>query len=195
MVQNMNEKKPSLSERARNKIASIRRRLIMRIVSGGYRYVHSTECVDLMWDVRKNFYKSKMAFCGDGVQIYPSVVIHGPESVRIGTGTSLNSFIHIWGNGGVTIGDRVMIASHTIITSLTHDYTQADMTKTYIPKPVTIEDDVWIGSNAIILPGVRIGKGSVIGAGSIVTSDIPPYALAYGTPAKVMKYRPQEVQR
>jgi acetyltransferase-like isoleucine patch superfamily enzyme len=69
------------------------------------------------------------------------------------------------------------------------------MTKTYIPKPVTIEDDVWIGSNAIILPGVRIGKGSVIGAGSIVTSDIPPYALAYGTPAKVMKYRPQEVQR
>jgi acetyltransferase-like isoleucine patch superfamily enzyme len=195
MVENMNEKRPSLSERVRNKLASIRRRMIMRILSGGYRYVNSTEYVDLMWDVRKDFYKTTMAFCGDGVQIYPYVVIHGPENVRIGSGSSLNSFIHIWGNGGVTIGDRVMIASHTIITSLTHDYTQVDMTKTYIPKPVTIEDDVWIGSNAIILPGVKIGRGSVIGAGSIVTSDIPPYALAYGIPAKVMKSRPPEVQR
>ncbi len=195
MVENMNEKRPSLSERARNKLASIRRRMIMRILSAGYRYVNSTEYVDLMWDVRKGFYKTKMAFCGEGVQIYPYVVIHGPKNVRIGSGSSLNSFVHIWGNGGVTIGDRVMIASHTIITSLTHDYTQVDMTKTYIPKPVTIEDDVWIGSNAIILPGVKIGRGSVIGAGSIVTSDIPPYALAYGIPAKVMKSRPPEVQR
>ena len=51
--------------------------------------------------------------------------------------------------------------------------------------PVIIEEDVWIGSNAIILPGIRIGRGSVIGAGSVVTKDIPPYSVAYGNPAEI----------
>ena len=54
---------------------------------------------------------------------------------------------------------------------------------------IIVEDDVWIGMNAIILSGVKIGKGAVIGAGSVVSKDIPPYAIAVGNPCKVVKYR------
>ena len=54
-------------------------------------------------------------------------------------------------------------------------------------KPITIEDDVWIGGGAIILPGVTIGKGSVIGTGSVVTKSIPPYSVAAGNPCRVIK--------
>ena len=55
--------------------------------------------------------------------------------------------------------------------------------------PVVIEDDVWIGSRVIIMPGVHIGEGCVIGTGTIVTKNIPPYAVAVGVPAKVIKFR------
>ena len=78
-----------------------------------------------------------------------------------------------------------MIGSHVAITSLTHDYTEDNMYNTTLAKPVVIEDEVWIGAHAIILPGTRVGRGAVIGAGSVVTRDIPPYAVAYGVPAKV----------
>jgi len=55
--------------------------------------------------------------------------------------------------------------------------------------PVRIEDDVWIGARAIILPGIKIGKGAIIGSGAVVTKDVPPYAICAGNPARVIKYR------
>ena len=57
------------------------------------------------------------------------------------------------------------------------------------PRAVIIEDDVWIGARVTILPGVHIGKGSVLGAGSVITADVPPYAVVGGNPARVLKYR------
>jgi len=108
----------------------------------------------------------------------------------LGSDVSIASFVHIWGGGGVTIGDRVMIGAHTSITSLTHDYTQVEMYKTLIPKPVTIGNDVWIGSNCVIMPGINISNGAVIGAGSVVTNDVPERAIVAGVPARILKYRP-----
>lgn len=91
---------------------------------------------------------------------------------------------------GGKIGNRVMIATHSIITSLTHDYNLENMRRApAIAKEVIIQDDVWIGSGVIIMPGVRIGKGAIIGANSVVTKDIPANAIAYGIPAKIIKYR------
>jgi Acetyltransferase (isoleucine patch superfamily) len=93
----------------------------------------------------------------------------------------------MWGGGGITIGNDVMIAAHTIISSQTHDPNAPLFRETQIMKPVVIEDNVWIGSGAIILPGVHIGTGSVIGAGSVVTKDVPPGSVVVGGPSKVIR--------
>ncbi|HPR92761.1 MAG: CatB-related O-acetyltransferase [Syntrophomonadaceae bacterium] len=74
-----------------------------------------------------------------------------------------------------------------------HDYISADINPTPMD-PVIIGNDVWIGTNAVILRGVTVGDGAVIGAGAIVTRDVPPYAIVTGVPAKVLKYRLSQEQ-
>lgn len=85
------------------------------------------------------------------------------------------------------IGDNVLIASHTIITSLTHDPNAEIYRETLIKKKVKIGNNVWIGAGAIILPGVTIGDGAIIGAGSVVTKDIPPNTIVAWVPAKFIR--------
>lgn len=85
----------------------------------------------------------------------------------------------VYGNGGVEIGDHVLMAANTTIASLNHRFgesAQPIATQGLALKPVVIEDDVWIGLNVTIVPGVRIGRGSVIAAGSVVHADVPPYS-------------------
>jgi maltose O-acetyltransferase len=95
--------------------------------------------------------------------------------------------------GGVEMGNHIMVAPNCLITSGGHgtELSKGPMIFQKCPsqKKVIIEDDVWIGGNTVILPGVRIGKGAVIGAGSVVSKDVPPNAIAVGNPAKVVKYR------
>lgn len=86
----------------------------------------------------------------------------------------------------VIIGDRVLIGTSVSIISAGHE-TDLRSRKEMVEfgHPVFIEDDSWIGSNVVIMPGVRIGKGSTVGAGSVVTRDIPDYSVAYGNPCRV----------
>jgi len=130
--------------------------------------------------------------CGKNPTIFMPIVISEPENVEIGDDVSLAPFVHIWGGGGIKIGHRVMIASHTAITSLTHDYCHMRMYGTIIKKAIVIEDDVWIGGHCVVLPGIIIGKGSVIGAGSIVTRNVEPNAIMAGVPARLLKYRSED---
>ncbi len=124
-----------------------------------------------------------------GLRIQPPVVIEHPENVMIGQGCSIAAFLHVWGKGGVTIGNRVLIASHVAIVSQTHDYTKHPMTESAVCKPVTIEDDVWLGTHASIMPGVKIGRGAVIGAGAVVTKDVEPFSINVGVPARKVGQR------
>ena len=96
-------------------------------------------------------------------------------------------------HGPVTIGDYVMMAPEVIIYTNGHEFgdlcvPMCEQGETS-HQPVVIEDDVWIGRRAMIMPGVRIGKGSVIGASAVVTKDVPPYSVVGGVPAKVIKRR------
>jgi acetyltransferase-like isoleucine patch superfamily enzyme len=127
--------------------------------------------------------------CGKRLQVQRPFVIVAPRQVHIGDDVALAAFLHIWGAGGVMIGNRVMIGSHTAITSVTHDYSLRTMRDSLIMKPVVIEDDVWIGAHCTILPGLRIGHGAVVGAGAVVTRDVPPEAIVAGVPAHVLKFR------
>ena len=92
--------------------------------------------------------------------------------------------------GPVEIGSHVNMAQGITVTALNHNF---DDTEKRIDEqgvstnPVTIEDDVWIGANAVILPGVTIGNHCVVAAGAVVTKDVPPHSLVAGVPAKVIK--------
>ena len=95
----------------------------------------------------------------------------------------------MWGQGKITIGNDCLIASHVSINSVTHD-AKADLyTSTAIEKEVIIGNNVWIGSHAVILPGIKIGDNAIVGAGAVVTKDVPAGAVVVGVPAKVIRYK------
>lgn len=90
--------------------------------------------------------------------------------------------------GKITIGDYVMLGPNVQLATACHPLNHEDRRKGLeFSKPIVLEDDVWIGAGAIILPGVTIGKGAVIGAGSVVTKDVPPFTVYGGNPAKYIK--------
>ena len=92
--------------------------------------------------------------------------------------------------GPVTIGSHVNLAQGITVTALNHNFENAEKhidEQGVSTTPVTIEDDVWIGANAVILPGVHIGNHCVVAAGAVVTKDVPPHSLVGGVPAKIMK--------
>ncbi len=136
----------------------------------------------------KQFLK-KLKSCGQNVSIRQPVCFEGMEFIEIDDNVSIAAFVHIWGYGGVKIGKGVMIASHTAISTITHDHTKEEMIKTVVAKPIVIEDGVWIGAHAVIVPGVTIKKGAVIAAGSVVLDDVEAYQIVGGVPAKLIKDR------
>lgn len=129
---------------------------------------------------------------GEGVSIVGTVVpvelgTYEKGRIEIGERTFINYGTSITARASVKIGAHCFLGHYTFIM----DNHQHDVDKHWIlppSAPVVIEDNVWIGAKAVILPGVRIGHNAVIGAGSIVTSDIPPRCVAAGNPARVLRY-------
>lgn len=120
-----------------------------------------------------------------------------PENIYIGNNVWLGKNIEIDATGGVSIGDSSILAQNICIMTRTHNYNSDDLEalpfdNIMLISSVIIEEYVWIGRNVSILPGVRIGKGAVIGAFSVVSKDVPDYAVVVGNPAKVVKYRNKE---
>lgn len=121
-----------------------------------------------------------------------SVVAANRGKVVIGANSWIGPHCVLHGNGGLRVGDNVMIASHCAISTVAHQHDRLDipMSEQGVHcEPVIIEDDVWIGTGAVILKGVRIGRGSIVGAGAVVTRDLPPHSIAMGVPARVTGYR------
>jgi acetyltransferase-like isoleucine patch superfamily enzyme len=112
------------------------------------------------------------------------------RNTHLGRNCSFNGLI-VRGDGKVIIGDNFHSGEDIVIITRNHNYEGNSLPYdgTYIYKDVIIEDNVWIGSRSIILNGVTIGEGAIIQAGSVVTSDIPKYAIAGGHPAIVFKSR------
>ncbi|MCK1564122.1 acyltransferase [Bradyrhizobium sp. 173] len=138
------------------------------------------------------YWQIRLGSVGPDTRIYPTVRIYRPSSVHVGANSVLNDFVHIWGAEGVYIGNNTLIASHTVITSQTHDVNALASGKLYRETntggPITIGNNVWIGSNAVILPGVTVGDGSIVGAGAVVTRDIAAGTLVMGIPARVVRH-------
>lgn len=125
------------------------------------------------------------------------IKITGPcyvnDKTEIGSNTVING-IRVIGSGACTIGSYCHIAYGATVITMNHNYKGNGIPydDTDIEKPVKIKDFVWIGANVTILPGVTIGEGAIIQAGSVVRKSIPSLALAGGNPAEVFKYRDEE---
>ena len=125
------------------------------------------------------------------------------KRVNIEKGAEFSSLVEIGDDSGigiraqiagkVIIGNNVMMGPDVCIYARNHAFTRTDIPMNAqgfgIEKPVVIEDDVWIGARVIILPGVYVGTGAIIGAGAVVTKDVPAYAVVGGNPAQVIKMR------
>ena len=127
---------------------------------------------------------------GKGVRLRHNVKIFSKkDNLIIGAETFVNNNVYFDCPGSIKIGKNCDIGFNVSFVTATHeiisDYEHNRAFKTF---DVIVEDFVWIGCNATILPGVKIGKGSVIGAGSVVTKDIPENVLAVGIPAKIIRY-------
>ncbi|PPI86014.1 acyltransferase [Marinobacter maroccanus] len=124
--------------------------------------------------------------------IYPNTWIFPGKGLVVGDDVDLALGVIITTNGGVLIGDRVLIGYRSQILSANHRIPEGKgqiFGSGHNYAEVNIGDDVWIGANVIVLPGVTIGEGAVIAAGSVVTGDVPAFCIAAGVPARVIKER------
>jgi len=171
----------------------------------------------LIYGLRRTYWKLRLKHLGKNVRIEKGVIIANPKVVSIGDHSWIDkytiieggkgieigryvhvaTFCHLQGGGTLKIGDYVGISSGTKIYSDTNYYTKR-MTAAAPPDQqdikkgaVIIGKDAFLGLNSVVLPGVKIGEGAVIGAGSLVNKNILRWSIAVGSPAKVIKMRPK----
>jgi acetyltransferase-like isoleucine patch superfamily enzyme len=123
---------------------------------------------------------------------YPGVWIMPGRGLSVGDDVDFALGVIVTTGGGVEIGNRVLIGYRTQILSTNHripEGTSRIFDAGHVGDNVRIANDVWIGANCIILPGVSIGEGAVVAAGSVVTGDVEPFAVVAGVPARIIRHR------
>lgn len=154
----------------------------------GYRMLNTIQALDVWpYQVRRVFLRA-MGHDLHGTARIMSGVHFTLGRVRIGPGAFINHGCLLDAAGGIAIGSRVHLAPRVAVHTSTHAFGDASCRAgTLIVRPVTIEDGVWIGAGAQLLPGCRVGKGAMIGAGALVLKDVESSALYVGTPAKFVR--------
>lgn len=150
-----------------------------------FKEIHTTTFLSIFASVRNH----KNIKLGKNSMINRNVILW-PTSLVIGNGCQINPGTVIYGN--VIIGNDVLIAPNCVISGGNHKFESIKQTissQGSNQKGIKISNDVWIGSNCCLLDGISIGEGAIIGAHSVVTKDIPDYAIAYGSPATIRKFR------
>jgi len=164
--------------------------------------------------LRRLYYKPRFRYMGRNVNILPGCTIRGEGNmilgnnvgiglyaqlyagiqegsgfIEIGNNTALNSYVMLNADigGEIRIGKNVLIGPNVVLRASNHVFEKKEMlirNQGHNSGKIMVGDDVWIGANAVVLPDVEVGMGAVIGAGSVVNKNIPPYAVAGGVPAK-----------
>jgi maltose O-acetyltransferase len=125
---------------------------------------------------------------GEDVDFRPPFVVEYGHHVSIGRGTFINTDFLVLGGGHVTIGEHVLIGPSCRFYTPNHPLDPDDRRAGYERvAPIVVGDNVWFGGSVVVLPGVTIGENSVVGAGSVVTRDVPPGVVVAGNPARVIK--------
>lgn len=148
------------------------------------------------WGIAARYILYKIMFnkLGKRTVIMEGVKFLFPEGMQIGDNCSINECCYFHARGGIKLGNWVRIGPNVGFFTWNHGHSDPDKPikqQGFILKPIVVEDDVWIGNNATILQGVTIGAHSIIGAGAVVTKDVPLYSIVGGVPAKLIKDRRQ----
>jgi len=137
--------------------------------------------------LRRFFYRICGIKIGPGSTIHMGARFYDPRNIEVGKDSIIGEGAVLDGRDKLKIGNHVDIASQVMIYNSKHDINDPNFSA--INAPVIIDDYVFIGPRAVILPGVKIGKGAVIAASAVVTKDVPPYAVVGGVPAKIIGER------
>lgn len=122
----------------------------------------------------------------ESFMMFPPFYTDCGQNITVGKNVFINSCCNFQDQGGITIGENSQIGHKVTLATLNHGLAPEDRGTLY-PAPITIGKNVWIGAAATVLPGITIGHNSIIGAGSVVTKDIPPNSIAVGNPCRVIK--------
>lgn len=122
----------------------------------------------------------------ESTTVLPPLYIDYGKPVTIGKRCFIQQCCTFFGRGGIEIGDDVFIGPKCNLITINHDVNPDNRSATY-GKPIKIEDKVWLGINATVLPGVTLGYGCIVGANSVVTKDVPPMTIVAGNPARIIK--------
>ena len=118
--------------------------------------------------------------------IFPPFYTDCGKNIFIGKNVFINSGCRFQDQGGIKIGDGVLIGHNVVLATINHDIDPSKRSDMHLA-PIVIGNNVWIGANATVLPGVTIGDGAIIAAGAVVTKDVPANVIVGGIPAKIIK--------
>lgn len=136
--------------------------------------------------IRELFSKLTESEIDETFGLFPPFYTDCGKNIKIGKNVFINACCRFQDQGGIEIGDGSLIGHNTTIATLNHDFNPLKR-QNLTPSPVKIGKNVWIGSDCTILPGVTIGDGAIVGAGSVVTKSIPTNTIAVGNPARIIK--------
>lgn len=163
----------------------------MLIAAAFYLYNHFVGQIPVYW-IRHMYIRRVLGIhLGKNASIHMGCFFTGKDTI-IGDRSVINRRCHLDGRGPLRIGCDVSISPHVYLVTLTHKVN--DPMFNAVAEPVVIEDRAWIGAKAMLLPGVRIGTGGVVGAGSVVTRDCPAFVIVAGNPAKQIGIRSQDLK-
>ncbi len=148
----------------------------------------------LVYSLNRIYLKILGVKFGKNLQIVLIYRIAAAKKIKIGDNAYIRRSVTLGADSGIIIGDNVIISDFVSLISADHNYSDphkliSEQGLKIEDKPIVIEDNVWIGEKATILKRVHVGKGAIIGAGAVVTKDVPAFAIAAGNPAKIIKYR------
>lgn len=122
----------------------------------------------------------------ESLRVFPPFYTDFGKNITVGENVFINACCHFQDHGGVTLGDGCQIGHNVVFATLNHCLAPDERQNTY-PAPIVLGKNVWVGSNSTIVQGVTIGDNAVVGAGAVVTKDVPPNTIVGGVPARFIK--------